>query len=105
MRPFVRPRESAESRATTEQSAVARLPLHDTDREIVSALRTGSAGGGAALYDRYHRHGRRVLLRGLGPPAELLDLEQDAFVTAIGTIRRLEDPGRPPAWRPSIPGF
>src|SRR5258706_7900079 len=105
MRPFVRPREGAESRATTEQSAVARLPLHDTDREIVSALRTGSASGGAALYDRYHRHVRRVLLRVLGQPAELLDLEQDAFVTAIDTIRRLEDPERLRAWLTSIAVF
>jgi len=101
---FVR-RERPREATTTAESAVARLPLHGSDREIVAALRSRSASGGSALYDRYHRHVRRVLFRVLGQSTDLGDLEQDAFVTAINTIGRLHDPEALGAWLTSIAVF
>lgn len=84
---------------------VARLPVRNSDDAIVTALLARQTGGGAALYDRYHEHVRRVLLRVLGPDTELLDLEQDVFMTAIDSIDRLESPHALRSWLASIAVF
>src|SRR5260221_3696671 len=91
--------------AKTAESSVARLPLHGSDAEIVTALRARTASGGAALYDRYHRHVRRVLIRVLGHDGDVNDLIQDAFLTAINTIDRLENPDALRSWLTSISVF
>jgi len=82
--------------------AVARLPLPSTDREIVMALRGRSPSGGAALYDRYQRQVRRVLFRVLGHAADLADLEQETFVSAIHDIASLQQPDALGSWLTSI---
>jgi RNA polymerase sigma-70 factor (ECF subfamily) len=82
--------------------AFARLPLFESDAEIVAALRAGQSAGGAALYDRYHEHVRRVLFRVLGPGLELSDLAQDVFVSAIDCIETLEDAEALRGWLASI---
>src|SRR5260221_5417736 len=61
--------------------------------------------GGAALYDRYHRLVRGILLRVLGDSRDLDDLVQDAFVTAINTIDRVDDPASLRAWLTSVAVF
>ncbi len=86
-------------------SPVARLPFLDTDRSIVAAVRAGQSAGGAALYDRYHAYVRRVLIRVLGPDAELRDLIQDVFMTAIDSIDRLEEPDALKGWLAGIAVF
>jgi RNA polymerase sigma-70 factor (ECF subfamily) len=91
--------------AKAGEPSVARLPLHTSDVEIIGALHSGSATGGAALYDRYHRHVRRVLIRVLGPSADLNDLVQDVFVTAINTIDRVAGPDSLRGWLTSIAVF
>jgi RNA polymerase sigma-70 factor (ECF subfamily) len=82
--------------------AVDRPPSLDSDPAIVGALRAGDSAGGVALYDRYGGYVRRVLMRMLGPDAELTDLTQDVFMTAIDSIERLEDPAALRAWLAGI---
>jgi RNA polymerase sigma-70 factor (ECF subfamily) len=96
--------ERAEVSRTTE-SSVARLPLPGSDAEILGALRAGTAAGGAALYDRYHRQVRRVMIRVLGYHGDLSDLVQDTFITAINTIQRVDGPQALRPWLTSIAVF
>jgi hypothetical protein len=55
-------------------SPVTRLPLQASDAEILSALSARTAAGGAALYDRYQRYVRQMLIRVLGRDIDLNDL-------------------------------
>jgi RNA polymerase sigma-70 factor, ECF subfamily len=84
------------------QAAVARAPLLRDDPAIVAALRAGDSAGGIGLYDRYEAYVRRVLMRLLGPDAELTDLTQDVFMTAVDSIERLENPAALRAWLAGI---
>jgi RNA polymerase sigma-70 factor (ECF subfamily) len=65
---------------------------------LVRALRAGDARAGAALFDRYGVHVRRVLARVLGPDPELSDLLQDVFVAALTSLHSIEDPSALKAW-------
>ena len=80
------------------RSAVAHLPFFESDRALVLALRAGQSAAGAAVYDRYQAIVRRVLVRVLGPGADMRDLMQDVFVAAIDGIDRLEDPNAMRGW-------
>ena len=84
------------------RSAVVHLPLSDSDAGVVAAIRAGERAGGAALYDRHHQYVRRVLVRVLGPDADLQDLVQDVFVAAIDSIDRLVDAGALRGWLAAI---
>ena len=88
--------------APAPRQNVARLPFFDSDRAVVAAILAGQAAGGAALYDRHHQYVRRVLIRVLGPDADLHDLVQDVFVAAIDSIGRLEDPDALRSWLAGI---
>jgi RNA polymerase sigma-70 factor, ECF subfamily len=84
------------------RSAVLHLPLFESDMALVAALRSGERAAGAALYDRHHAYVRRVIMRVLGPEADLRDLVQDVFVEAISSITRLADPNALRAWLAGI---
>jgi RNA polymerase sigma-70 factor (ECF subfamily) len=96
------PRRTKDRRPAYE---VARLPFLDSDRAIVAALRAGNASGGAALYDRHWRHVRRVVVRVLGPDADVGDVVQDVFLSAIGSLERLDEPDALRAWLSRIAVF
>jgi RNA polymerase sigma-70 factor (ECF subfamily) len=83
-------------------AAVIRLSFLESDADIVAAVRAGEGAGAAALYDRHHAYVRRVLLRVLGPDAELHDLIQDVFVAAIDSIASLQEPNALRAWLAGI---
>jgi RNA polymerase sigma-70 factor (ECF subfamily) len=72
-----------------------------SDADIVYALRLRGREG-EALFTRYSPHVRRVLLKTLGPDAELSDLVQDVFVAALASIDRLEDPMLLKSWLATI---
>jgi RNA polymerase sigma-70 factor (ECF subfamily) len=74
----------------------------ESDGAIVAAIRAGERAGGSALYDRHASYVRRVLVRVLGPDAELRDLIQDVFVIAIDSIERLAEPSALRAWLAGI---
>ena len=86
-------------------SGVARLPLSGSDESLVAALREHRPDAAATLFDRYALHVRRVLARVLGPDPELLDLVQDVFVTALESIRKLDEPRALRAWLTQIAIF
>ena len=73
-----------------------------TDAELVGGLRRGDLGRAAALYDRHADHVHRVLYRTLGVDGDLPDLHHDAFVRALASIHRLEDPGALKGWATMI---
>ncbi len=74
------------------------LRAGESDATLVRALRGGDPHAGAALFDRYAVHVRRVLARVLGPDPELSDLLQDVFVAALGSVHSIEDPSALKAW-------
>jgi len=84
------------------RSTVVHLPVLDSDAAVVAAIRAGEAAGGATLYDRHHAYVRRVLMRVLGPDADLHDLMQDVFVAAIDSIDRLLEPNALRGWLAAI---
>jgi len=92
-------RSPASSDPAVQRSAdIIPLRVPETDVALVRALQAGEAQAGAALFDRYAPHVRRVLARVLGPDPELSDLLQDVFVAALGSLHRLDDPGALRAW-------
>jgi len=97
-----RPLRPAPAAPAGRPAAVIRLSFLDSDAQIVAAIRAGDGAGGAALYDRHHGYVRRVLLRVLGPDAELHDLIQDVFVAAIDSIERLAEPNALRGWLAAI---
>jgi RNA polymerase sigma-70 factor (ECF subfamily) len=96
------PQSRKQSPAKGAGSSVVRLPFFESDAAVVSAIRAGQSAGGAALYDRHREHVQRVLLRVLGPDADLRDLVQDVFLAAIDSIERLEQPDALRGWLASI---
>ena len=87
---------------TRSPRSVLRLPIQLTNAEIVEAIRTGQPLGGTALYDQHHAYVCSVLLRILGPDADLHDLIQEVFLAAIDSIERLKDPDAFRSWLASI---
>lgn len=80
---------------------VANLPLTD-DPAIVMALRAGNGTGAEALWDRYHAHIRRVMIRMLGVSNDIDDAVQDVFLEAVRCVHSLEDPRRLAGWLTQI---
>lgn len=70
----------------------------ESDATLVRALRAGDPHAGAALFDRYSQHVRRVLARVLGPDPELADMLQDVFLAALASVGSIEDPSALKAW-------
>jgi RNA polymerase sigma-70 factor (ECF subfamily) len=72
-----------------------------SDAAIVDALRL-RAREGEILFTRYRFHVRRVLMNALGADAELSDLVQDVFVSALASIHQLKEPTLLKRWLSSI---
>jgi RNA polymerase sigma-70 factor (ECF subfamily) len=87
-------------------SAVAGPPEDGgpSDAAIVDALKLRESEG-EILFTRYRLHVRRVLLSALGADAELSDLVQDVFVSALASIDQLKEPTLLKRWLSSIAVF
>lgn len=72
---------------------------------LASALRAGHPGAMEALYDRYAPLVERVLMRVLGPDAELYDLLQDVFIKAFTGASSIKDGQALRAWLTSTTVF
>lgn len=77
-------------------------PLPPTDAALVAAARDGDRAAASALFVRHAPRVRRVLLRVLGPDAELGDVLQDVFIDALAGLSDLRDPGALGAWLAGI---
>ncbi|MDX2052594.1 MAG: sigma-70 family RNA polymerase sigma factor [Polyangiaceae bacterium] len=84
---------------------VVELPVPLSDAAIVAGVCAGQRDAGAALFDRYSPLVHRVLLRVLGPDPDVHDLLQDVFVSALGSMRRLENPSALRGWLTQIAVF
>ena len=71
---------------------------HETDAELASCLASSDLAAAARLYDRYVRNVRGMVHRLLGPDAELDDVVQDVFVTAISSVDKLREPALLKSW-------
>jgi RNA polymerase sigma-70 factor (ECF subfamily) len=81
------------------------LPAPESDELLVLSLRARHPDAGTQLFDRYAPHVRRVLVRVMGPDAEILDLVHDVFLTALESVHRLLDPKALRAWLTQIAVF
>jgi RNA polymerase sigma-70 factor (ECF subfamily) len=102
---LARSKQANPAASEPESRRVVRFLNHETDAMIVRAVTARQPAGAAALFDRYHEHVRRVLLHVLGPDAELADLVQEVFLTAMHSIERLADPDAVRGWLGSIAVF
>ena len=91
----------------TARGNVIRLPAvgQIADAALVEALRARRGSGTEALFDRYHGHVRRVLVRVLGPDPEISDLVQEVFLQAIAAIGGLDRAESLRGWLGSIAVF
>jgi RNA polymerase sigma-70 factor (ECF subfamily) len=84
--------------AHAAEARVVLLPIADSDRALVAALRAGRVNGKTALFDRYSNDVERVLYRILGTDPDVVDLMQDVFITALVSIGKLKDPDALRSW-------
>src|SRR5262249_11262088 len=77
--------------------------VFDEDREFIAALQQGHCSpAAAALFDRYASHIHRVLTRVLGADAELPDLVNEVFLSAVRSVTQLRQPGAVRSWLTTI---
>lgn len=88
----------ASERACDEEMTPRVVRLPDSDASVARAIRSGDPAGAVQLFDRYYGHVRRVLLHVLGPDAELTDLVQEVFISAMSSIERLREPAALKSW-------
>jgi RNA polymerase sigma-70 factor (ECF subfamily) len=65
---------------------------------LVAALRVREPAALDAFVDRYWSYVERILARIVGYDSELSDLVHDVFVTALGSIDKLREPGLLKEW-------
>jgi RNA polymerase sigma-70 factor (ECF subfamily) len=70
----------------------ARSPAGPTDAALVVAAREGEAWAREALFRRHARMANGLAFRLLGRDHEVDDVVQDAYVTVLDRLHRLEDP-------------
>ncbi len=68
------------------------------DRDLVLKARRGDTEAYNVLVSRWEKRVYNYLLRLVGHTEDALDLSQDVFLKAYLSLRKLEDPGRFPAW-------
>ena len=69
-----RPRASRSDPQSVPRAPVIPLRVPETDAGLSLALQAGEPWAGAALFDRYAPHVRRVLVRVMGPDPDIADL-------------------------------
>ncbi|HXJ23928.1 MAG TPA: sigma-70 family RNA polymerase sigma factor [Polyangia bacterium] len=75
------------------------------EAELVRGLQQGDSRSAREAWYRYGPTVRRVLLRALGPIAELEDLSQEVFITFFDRVATLRDPRTVTAFLMSITAF
>jgi RNA polymerase sigma-70 factor (ECF subfamily) len=88
----------AEARAPEAPDATARQIAPESDAELALAASSGDLGAASRLYDRYASNVRGMVHRLLGPDAEIDDVVQDVFLTAIVSVGKLRDPAALKSW-------
>jgi RNA polymerase sigma-70 factor (ECF subfamily) len=82
-------------------SVAAAPPFADTIT-LVEALRAEQPGAKAVFFERYAKLVERIVTHVLGFDAELADVLQDVFASALSSIHSLKDPAALEAWLSSV---
>jgi RNA polymerase sigma-70 factor (ECF subfamily) len=80
------------------RSVVVQMPFTGDAVALVHALRENHPGAKAAFFQRYSRRVERIITHVLGFDAELADVLQEVFVSALGSIHSLQEPSAIEAW-------
>lgn len=88
----------AEARTHEVADATVEPIARESDAELALAASSGDLGAASRLYDRYASNVRGMVHRLLGPDAELDDVVQDVFLTAIVSVDKLRDPAALKSW-------
>ncbi len=80
-----------------------RRPVADelNEARLVRAAQAGDRGAFGLLYDRYGRVVHAIVLARI-PPAEVDDVVQEVFLTALDHLAGLRDPAAFPGWLAAI---
>jgi RNA polymerase sigma-70 factor (ECF subfamily) len=68
------------------------------DRDLIAKARRGNVDAHNVLVSRWEKRVYNYLLRLVRNREDALDLAQDVFLKAFQNLKKLEDPGRFPAW-------
>jgi RNA polymerase sigma-70 factor (ECF subfamily) len=84
----------------TRRSSVVRLhvPFSGDDAALVRGVREGNASAKAELFNRYAPQLERLITHLLGYDAELADILQETFVSALRSLNSLKDPAALKPW-------
>lgn len=98
-------RASASLARSPSNAVVRSIPFVGDDAALVTGLLAGRTSALSALYQRYAKHVQSILRRILGFDHELSDIEHDAFVRALSSLRQLRDPSALKPWLTSVAVF
>jgi RNA polymerase sigma-70 factor, ECF subfamily len=90
--------KSSKEPATLPTGKVLRLPLRESDANLLASLADDPNRALAGIFDRYSSDVERVLYRILGPDSEICDVLHDVFVTAISSLDKLRDEAKLRSW-------
>lgn len=68
------------------------------DRDLIAKARRGNVEAHNVLVSRWEKRVYNYLLRLVRNREDALDLAQDVFLKAFQSLKKLDDPGRFPAW-------
>jgi len=89
---------SANPQAAPTPKGVRPIAFVGDDTALVAALRNQHPGAKAAVFDRFERHIRRVVVHIMGPTADVADALQDVFLNAFKSVHTLQDPAALRPW-------
>jgi len=92
------PRQRAPQSTTRPKSVVVAMSFSGDDTALVAALRENHPGAKAAFFDRYARQVERIITHVIGFDRELVDVVQEVFANALGSIHTLEDAAALKRW-------
>ena len=80
------------------RGVVVVLPSALDDAALTAAVVAEQAGAARALFDRHGSFVQRIIVRTLGPDAEVEDILHEVFIDAFASLRQLRDPTRLRTW-------
>jgi RNA polymerase sigma-70 factor (ECF subfamily) len=93
------------TRRPNHEEMLTPLTFVGNEAALVEAVRAGHPGAATALYDRYARQVRTMLLSTVGPDDEIPDLLHEVFIRALERIHTLREVDKLASWLAAIAVF
>jgi RNA polymerase sigma-70 factor (ECF subfamily) len=93
-----RPSHVSQKARRPPEGVVLPLAFSGDEAALVEALRADHPGAKAAFFQRYVKFVERIITHVMGLDAELADILQDIFASALASIHSLRDPSALQAW-------